>query len=155
MAYNPTIWDNSDIPAISADNLNHIETGIKEAHDSIDELNNLTICSTEEYFTGKYWFDGRKIYGKMFDFGALPNNTTKSVPHGITNLDFVTYMHGTSYSEDTGNYFPLPYPADSLNAQVKMWVNDNLNLQTTSDRSSYTKTIITIEYVKTTDEEES
>ena len=35
MAYNPTTWINYHVPAINEDNLNKIETGIKDAHDAI------------------------------------------------------------------------------------------------------------------------
>ncbi len=157
MAYNPTIWNNNNVPAVTADNLNHMETGIKEAHDGIDEINtkltSLTTYSTEEINTGKKWIDGKPIYRKVIDCGALLNNTIKTVAHNISNLDFVIFLNGTSYSSTTGNYFPLPYVADSLQAIVKIWATDtNIYLQTTADRTDYTKTYVTIEYTKTTDE---
>lgn len=36
--YNPTQWNNEQEPPISADNLNHIEQGIKSTADRVDEL---------------------------------------------------------------------------------------------------------------------
>ena len=42
--------------------------------------------STSEQDTGCKWIDGKKIYRKTIDFGALPNNNNKKVPHGISNL---------------------------------------------------------------------
>ena len=41
--------------------------------------------STAETWTGGYWIDGKKIYRKVVDCGALPNAATKNVPHGIVN----------------------------------------------------------------------
>lgn len=38
MAYIKTNWVNGQTPAINADNLNKIETGIKGAHDGIDNI---------------------------------------------------------------------------------------------------------------------
>lgn len=37
MAYTPTVWVNDDSPDLTADNLNHIETGIQEAQSTADE----------------------------------------------------------------------------------------------------------------------
>ena len=157
MAYNKNIWTNSNLPAINDTNLNHIEEGIEAAHNAIDSTNtkltSLTTYSTEEINTGKKWIDGKPIYRKIIDCGALLNNTIKTVAHNISNLDFIIFLNGTSYSSTTGNYFPLPYAADSLQAIVKIWATDtNIYLQTTADRTDYTITYVTIEYTKTTDE---
>lgn len=40
MAYTKTIWKNDQLPAINEGNLNNIENGIEEAHNSIDKVNN-------------------------------------------------------------------------------------------------------------------
>lgn len=43
MAYEPTNWTNGSGEPISAENLNHIETGISDAHEDIDNISsNLT-----------------------------------------------------------------------------------------------------------------
>ena len=46
MAYTKTTWRNNQSPAINADNLNHIEQGVYEAHQDIAEntqnIENLT-----------------------------------------------------------------------------------------------------------------
>ena len=154
MAYNPTIWNNSNDPAVTADNLNHMEIGIKEAHDDIDELNNLTTYSLDEINTGKKWIDGKTIYRKVIDCGALPNNSIKTIAHDISNIGFlVEPPRGVSYSSSTGHFFPLPYPADSISSQVKLWVTStDVKLQTGADRTDYTETYVILEYVKTTNE---
>jgi hypothetical protein len=42
--------------------------------------------SLAEQDTGILWHDGKKIYKKTINFGALPNAAAKNVAHGITNF---------------------------------------------------------------------
>lgn len=51
MAYNKNIWTNSNLPGISADNLNHIEQGIEDAHNSIETIN----ANTSDLSLKKLW----------------------------------------------------------------------------------------------------
>lgn len=141
---------NADIPAtnkVQDTDMNEIKSVV---NNNANILQGDTTYSSNEIDTGKIWIDGKPIYRKVINCGALPNYTIKSVAHNISNLDFVVFLNGVSYSSTTGNYFPLPYVADTLPATVKMWATDtNINLQTTSDRTDYTKTYVTIEYTKT------
>ena len=50
-------------------------------------LSNADMFSTSETLTNKIWTDGKKVYRKIIEFGALPNATSKLVAHGITGLD--------------------------------------------------------------------
>lgn len=43
--------------------------------------------SFEEQATPYKWLNGKTIYVKTINFGNLPNNTVKKVPHNISNLD--------------------------------------------------------------------
>ena len=36
--YIPTVWKNNIDPSINATNLNHLENGVKTAHDEIDDM---------------------------------------------------------------------------------------------------------------------
>lgn len=47
-----------------------------------------------EFRTTERW-NGKPVYAKAVDFGALPNNTSKSVAHGITELATVLYANGS------------------------------------------------------------
>jgi hypothetical protein len=40
MSYTKTTWRDNQSPAINADNLNHIEQGIYDAHDGLASTNN-------------------------------------------------------------------------------------------------------------------
>ncbi|MBR1386294.1 MAG: hypothetical protein IJ568_05650 [Bacilli bacterium] len=158
MGYIPKEWNNDELPAMNGPNLRHMEAGIKDAHDSIDTINtiieNLTTYSLDEINTGKKWIDGKTIYIKVIDCGALPNNSIKTIAHDISNIGFlVEPPRGVSYSSSTGHYFPLPYPADSISSQVKLWATStDVKLQTGADRTDYTETYVILEYVKTTNE---
>lgn len=141
---------NADIPAtnkVQDTDMNEIKSVV---NNNANILQGETTYSLSETDTGKIWIDGKPIYRKVIDFGALPNNAIKNVAHNITNLSYVIFANGISYSSTTGNYFPIPYSADSLQAQAKMWVtNTDVSLQTLSDRSNYTTTYIILEYTKT------
>ena len=43
--------------------------------------------STDEVETGMYWIDGKPIYRKVINCGALPNNAAKDTAHNIQNLE--------------------------------------------------------------------
>ena len=108
--------------------------------------------STTEQKTGGVWIDGKPIYKKVIDCGALPNNTSKAVAHNITNIDIVFKLYGVSRIPSS-NIIPLPFvdvttPANGL--QLYLTTND-IVLRTKANRSNYTKTYVTIIYTKTTD----
>lgn len=58
--------------------------------------------------TGKIWHDGRVIFRKVINTGALPNAGVSSEPHGITNLDTVVSARG--YAHDSGNGYWINIP---------------------------------------------
>lgn len=45
--------------------------------------------STEEQDTGLTWIDGKNIYQKTVEFGALPNTTSKDVAHDIVGFETI------------------------------------------------------------------
>lgn len=99
--------------------------------------------STDEKVVGT-WIDGKPIYQKTIDFGALPNNTTKSVTHGISNLDFIVELCGSAKRPSDNTYIKLPdSPGQDLYVQ-----GANLVVGTNSNKSGYTSTYITIQYTK-------
>lgn len=71
------IWDNSasDTKKVSVENL---------GKEIIKEFNTY---STTEYFTGKYWIDGKKIYGIVVQEASFTSSSPLSV--AIADLDFL------------------------------------------------------------------
>ena len=129
-------------------------SGLSEnAQDNVvAQLNEERSYSTSEVNTGKKWIDGKPIYRKTIDCGALPNATSKAVAHNITNVDFVVSMQGVA-SIPGGNKIPLPFvDTTTFPNEVQMYTTSNdVVLRAQGNRSNYTNTYVTIEYTKTTD----
>ena len=102
--------------------------------------------STTEQKTGQYWIDGKEIYRKVIDFGALPNATYKNVQHGISNLDTVVRQFGFTNINGT----ILPIPAANPDPQYSMTLQTTssiVTVMTGTNRTSY-NAIIILEYTK-------
>lgn len=105
--------------------------------------------STSEKDTGFKWVDGKNIYKKTINFGALPNNTSKDVSLGITGLDYVIDIFGTAINSGK-TVLPLPFVSSTLANGVALVVNtgSTVGIITGSDRSSYSA-YVTVLYTKT------
>ena len=107
-----------------------------------------TRFSTTEIDTGQKWVDGKTIYRKVINFGALPNGVSKSMAHGITNLDFIIFSYLTA---KTGAGFRRQFVEGNLSSSgVDMGIdNSTVNFYTTWDFSNYPDSFWVIEYTKT------
>ena len=108
--------------------------------------------STEERVVG-CWIDGKPLYQKTIDFGALPNADQKAVAHNISNIDNIVNLFGVANNTNSNlNDFALPYiDTNSLQNGIGLYINStNITIRTGSDRSGLTAFII-IQYTKTTD----
>ena len=111
------------------------------------------IYSEQERQVG-VWTDGKPLYQKTVDCGALPNNTTKTVAHGISDVDRIVELKGTAYSTTNGYTLPLEDidGGAGINSAIRLYANvTNIYLDTKKDQSTYNKTLVTIQYTKTTD----
>lgn len=116
---------------------------------------------TTEFNTGKNLFNVnndfnnlRPIYNVEVDFGALPNAATKSVAHGIANIDanfkLVSIFAGATKPTMPFSYIPVTYASASAtanNIEINMDAT-NVNITTAIDYSAYTTTYVTIEFVR-------
>ena len=140
-----------------------------------------------EFVTGKNFFPNpsiaainnpplRPAYITTINFGALPNNTTKSVAHGLTigSTWSFTRIFGTA-SDSTGNsYIGIPFADNTtsstgtLDLSTIKWEDTsasvtstgtsdsisievdttNVNITTTSDKTAYTTCYVFLEYLK-------
>lgn len=106
--------------------------------------------STSEIDTGFTWVDGKTIYKKTINFGALPNATGKSVPHNISNLDFFIKIEGITQNPTDRVFYQLPkvmISGSSYQAQLQVG-NINVRIDTSQNLSSYTETYVTLYYTK-------
>lgn len=106
--------------------------------------------STNEVDTGIKWIDGKTIYRKVVEFGALPANTSKTVSSGLTNETIVN-MRGIAINSTDGIETVLPCPtSNNKNGQLYYDLNNhNIVVATADDYSAYTAYIV-LEYTKTT-----
>ena len=100
------------------------------------------------------WYDGKPIYRKIINTGALPNTSSKTVNHNIDNIDFITNYYGMAYRDTDNTFIKLPFvqSSQSLALQVAVFINKTIiSLVTESDRSGFAISYVIIEYTKTTD----
>ena len=107
------------------------------------------IYSTSEQVCGQ-WIDGSTLYRKTINFGALPNNSTKDVAHGISNLGYVVGYKGTAYNPSNYYFLTLPYiNASTTTGAIEVYFDlTNVSVVTKVDRTGYSVCYITIEYTK-------
>lgn len=100
--------------------------------------------SATEVNTGFKWTNGKEIYKKTVDIGSLPNNTTKSVAHGISGLDLVVLFTGRATSGST--LVPLPWVHASP-TYISI-TGANIDITSTANRSAYSGSV-DLYYTKT------
>lgn len=134
-----------------------INTAVKNATEATEKNTNDIIMlqaslganySLEEVAIGT-WIDGKPIYRKVFETGALPNDSSLDIPVGVDNVDFVITLRGMVTN---GTYIsPLPYVVeDSANLLNITYRADSqkIRINTYSNRSAYSGYVI-FEYTKT------
>lgn len=130
---------------------NVVENGNMNAVTSNAVAESLSFSTTEQK-TGGVWIDGKPIYRKVVDFGALPDNTAKTIAHNIANLSKIIDLKGIAIDTSDHTYLPLPYSsAVNITSSVSLNVSgSNVSIRTSQDRSRY-NCYVFIEYTKTTD----
>lgn len=104
--------------------------------------------STTEIKTGAKWIDGSAIYKKTINFGSLPNATTKSVSHNISNLSAVIKIEGVCSRVDSWATVPLMFNSSSATFNTDFWVDGTyLNASSGQDVSNRTA-YVTLYYTK-------
>ena len=121
------------------------------ANQSTDTTINLenSSYSTSEVKTNATWIDGKKIYKKTIDFGALPNATNKAVAHGISNLDRIIKVEQSIDNNGTG--FLEISSGNSDNNTFNLYGTATTISVTVTDNRSGCYAYFTLWYTKTTD----
>lgn len=136
-ASNVVVKDLGATPSIKVNNNGIYETIV-----------NKNVYLSSEVVIGE--FMGKPLYRKVINFGALPNTTTKGVNFNISNLEMFTNITGIATSGT--NTIALPYVHSNSIYNVGLSANTTqINIVTSSDRTSYTKCYVTLEYTKKTD----
>ena len=108
--------------------------------DGVVEWFNPPMIPGKEYRTTER-YQGKPVYAKLVSFGVLPNNTSKSVAHGITELATVLYVNGTiGYGTLLADQSVSSIALDST----------NITITTTADLSGFISYVM-LKYYKYTD----
>ena len=109
------------------------------------------IYSTEEREVG-VWVDNKPLYCKTIDTGAIPSSGTKTVTHGIQNIDFLVTYSGIAYDDNGMDYRILPYVAFS-NWSISLYADiTNVYIGVSQNwGDDFPNSYTTLYYTKTTD----
>lgn len=123
------------------------------ASDTITEqIANAENMYSTEHIVGK-WIDGKTLYEKTVDTGALPNSTTNTILVGISNFDKLIQLYGVAYHSNNNVMIPLPFAASSnVTDQVTVYyqkTSDTIAIKTTGNLSAYSQSYVTLRYTKT------
>lgn len=126
----------------------------KQGKELNEKITRNSTYSTEEQAVGT-WIDGKTIYRKIINFGALPNATKKDVAHNISNLEQFTKIEGIATRQDDTKFtqsLPLVYKDIERNYNTPLGVDaQTVSIQTNEDRSMFNG-YVTLEYTKTVED---
>lgn len=108
------------------------------------------VYSQNEIDTGKIWIDGKKIYRKVIDCGALQGDTLKEVPTNIVNMEKVIKITATTTSTKYKITTPIPYTSVGGKKKVIYTQNNNIYIYIDAVEEQYDECIVVLEYTKTT-----
>ena len=136
---------NGDLYVADTDGNNKVNVLEKIEEASLD------IYSTTERRIGT-WIDGKPVYRKVVNTGALPNTTTKNIAHGISNVKRFIHIYGYAYTPNNECY-PLPWiHYMDVSYQTNVYTNNtNICIVTGTNRSNITESYVILEYTKSTD----
>ena len=102
-----------DLPSeetpINAKNLNEMQDNIEnEIETAIENAIKQEIITGQEFATNEY-IDGKRVYRKRINCGALPNTTYSYIDTGMLYDDVtIIKIEGMANRTTDGQYFPLP-----------------------------------------------
>ena len=105
------------------------------------------------------WRDNKPLYQRTIEITQIPNQDTKTIAHGIANIDRIVDINGICYARTDvdPNYASTPLPRIQDNStSANMGVDANrtnivLKGRGTDFSSIYATVTVTLQYTKTTD----
>lgn len=150
------VWDVQSLPSIDVNSAEFKELIVR----LYQNINNICLAVNlkdsgyyveSEFVNGQVLFGDRQIFRTVVNFGALPNATFKSIPHGIvvSNGFSFTRIYATASDQITMQYIPIPYASATLVNNIELDVDaNNVTITTGIDMTAYTITYVVLEYVK-------
>lgn len=125
---------NNSEPYLNAENLNQMQN-------NMEDVTQRDIVTDGTPVKCGYKIDGKDVYVKRINFGALPNNTNIAKPTGIDlTTKSIIKIEGYCKHDSTSIGFPLPFAhASNLSYSIMVNIDTNGNIVVTSasDRSNY------------------
>lgn len=93
----------------------------------------------------------RDSYRTVVNFGALPNNGTKTVAHDIDIIDtfIFTHIYATATDQSASRAIPIPYASGDGIGNISLSVDGtNVRITTSGNVSSYNECVVVLEYIK-------
>ena len=101
--------------------------------------------SETEQDTGLKWIDGKTIYQKTINTGALTNNTDKHVDHNITGAGTIVKVEGVAIASGSTLSFPICEGSSYCQPKVQ---STYINLVTSGNYTGFTDSYVTVYYTK-------
>ena len=107
-----------------------------------------TAFSTTDEIVCGTWINGKTIYKKTVYFGSLPNNSNKSVAHGISGIEYVVKIEGINDAGNAWSPLPLVFRGADYIWNLEVYVDlTNITMASSKDLSNRTA-YLTIYYTK-------
>lgn len=138
-----------DLEELETTDKTDVVSAINELNTNINSLDERDNYSTTEQVIGT-WIDGKPIYRKVIECGALPDTSNKDVAHNIQNFGETISCRGMAVR--TSDSRALTIPDSTPSAEIVCGATDtNVYITTHNDRSSFDDSFLILEYTKTTD----
>lgn len=134
-----------DVPNNSIDGVKLKDGSIKSEKLSKTGFGNFSLSEAN---TGFVWIDNKPIWKKTISVGQLPNNTAKSVAHGVSNIDQIIDIFGVANDGNTTISLPFIHENTAISGIKITADRTNVNVGASRDWSSYNQSYITILYTK-------
>ncbi|NGX57249.1 MAG: hypothetical protein K940chlam3_00135 [Chlamydiae bacterium] len=145
----PDVSDDQQHNLILTEHLKKVNAAVNDK--DIAQYVEQEILNGQKFFTPNESGKFRDAFRKVINFGALPDTTSNSIPHGITVDANTVFTRVYAVASDTVNftYIPIPYasPTDANNIELSV-DSTSITITTGNDRSAYTTTYVILEYVK-------
>lgn len=112
------------------------------------KIYDMGLYQSTETIIGK-WTDNRPIYRKVVDFGYLPNNTGKSVAHGIPSPIMFMRIEGVGVDTGSTDRINFPYVSYNQTSGCALYCNaTNIYARSNGNYSAFSIKVI-LEYTRT------
>ena len=128
---------------------------VNNVADAIESLKTLkggsTNYSTEEQVVGT-WIDGKPVYQKTLQTGAIQSGQAKNVLSDST-IDSVIDIWGFGIQENSSIIIPVPRAGGTSGVVAIGWFFNagNLKIELSNNQIAISNSFITLQYTKTTD----